>query len=305
MPACRPRALLVILALLLATVVTRAHAAPWLCPECMQTVVERADDAAELSCATCGKQFSRIDMSPAAAYLNSRTRNVDAAWVVQSEDCELFRDDGLRVFAADHTNLWIPWVAVDWFIPRMRIVRLLNGREYTTDYPKGPTCLEPPRFQVELVDSVQVPGQTPTVRKTRIEEDMAALFIFATTPEGRASAIARFQKEVVEGKHPRLPRTAAKLQFAPQVQARSGLAGEVILEVRTHERGGLLRIRTVKSSGQPGLDAEALAVAQRCVLQPGGEMGVSVPTSLRLHFYFDGKSARVEPEPAVPGVWDE
>ncbi len=286
-----------------------ARAERWLCPECLDQTVEREPGAATLDCSKCGHTYRVAELAPPVAYLNSRTRDVEVAWVVQSNDCELFRMDGLQVIGDDKQPLWIPWIALDWFIPRFELVHLTNGKEFKTDYPKGPTCLEPPRFTVELADSVVIPGQPANLRRTRIDEDMAALFIFAPSPEERDSARVRFITEVEAGLHPRLPRTSAKLVRAANVQVppdvvTGKLKLEVVLDVRVHERGGILRIRKVQSSGNAAMDREAVRAAQASSYQVGGEMGVGVPSSVRLHFYVDGATARVEEEKAVPGVWD-
>jgi len=288
---------------------TTASAERWLCPQCLDQTVERDASAKELSCAHCGRTFRAAELAPSVAYLNSRTRDVEVAWVVQSKDCELFRMDGLQVFGDDKQPLWIPWIAVDWFIPRFELVHLTNGKEYSTDYPKGPTCQEPPQFAVELADSVVVPGQPVSMRRLTIDEDMAALFIYAASPEERDSARVRFISEVEAGKHPRLPRTYARLVHAttvispPEVVTKK-LKLEAVVDVRVHERGGILRVRMVKSSGNAAADREAVRVAGGSAYQPGGEMGVGVPSSVRLHFYFDGGAARVEAEQAIPGFWE-
>jgi hypothetical protein len=67
------------------------------------------------------------------AYLSSRTRPTSAVWNVLPE-CGIFRDDGLAVYGSDHHRLWIPWSAIDYFLPRMRIVRLRGGAEFQTPY---------------------------------------------------------------------------------------------------------------------------------------------------------------------------
>lgn len=288
---------------------TLASAERWLCPQCLDQTVERETGAKELACPHCGRTFRAAELAPSVGYLNSRTRDVEVAWVVQSKDCELFRMDGLQVIGDDKQPLWIPWIAVDWFIPRFELVHLTNGKEYATDYPKGPSCAEPPQFAVELADSVVMPGQPVSMRRLTIDEDMAALFIYASTPEERDSARVRFITEVEAGKHPRLPRTYAQLVhatnvFSPPEVVTQKLKLEALVDVRVHERGGILRVRMVKSSGNAAADREALRVAGASAYQPGGEMGVGVPSSVRLHFYFDGATARVEGEKAIPGFWE-
>ncbi|MBK8230977.1 MAG: hypothetical protein IT349_08285 [Candidatus Eisenbacteria bacterium] len=297
-------------ALLAATSLTPAQAEPWLCPDCLHEVIERPVGAADLSCPKCGITHGTIELAPPVAYVNSRTRDTEVSWVVQTENCELFRMDGLRVFDAQKRDLWVPWSAVDWFIPRMRLVHLTDGQEFATDYPKGATCAEPPRFAVELADSVVIPGQMPSIRRMTLEEDLAALFIWAASPEERDSARVRFLEEVETGKHPRLPRTPARL-VRPAVVRSPGdvvsksLKCEAVVDVRLHDRGGILRIKTVKSSGVASADAEAIRAAMSSGYQMGGEMGVAVPSSVRLKVIFDGKDARIETEELPRGMWDE
>lgn len=306
----RLRTSIALLCLLAAIFSTPAQAEPWLCPDCLREVIDRPAGAPELSCPRCGTSHGVADLAPPVAYVNSRTRDTEIAWVVQTENCELFRMDGLRVFDAQKQDLWVPWSAVDWFIPRMRLVHLTNGQEFATDYPKGATCVEPPRFAVELADSVVIPGQAPSMRRMTLEEDLAALFIWAASPEERDSARVRFLEEVETGKHPRLPRTPARL-VRPAVVRSPGdvvskaLKCDAVIDVRLHDRGGILRITTVKSSGVPSADAEAIRAAMSSGYQMGGEMGVAVPSSVRLKVIFDGKDARIETEELPRGMWDE
>ena len=91
----------------------------------------------------------------------------------------------------------------------------------------------------------------------------------------------------------------------PSTGAKDVLPTEVILEARGSERGRRLRIRTIESSGNAEIDGAAIAAARRSTYQCGGEMGVPVPSSVRLHYYFDDAQVRIESEPAIPGVWDE
>lgn len=286
-----------------------ARADRWICPECPASIIERSGTE-KLACPVCGQSWSVAELSPAVMYINSRTRDAETAWVAESDNCELFRLDGMRVWAAEKQDLWVPWIAVDYFIPRFEKVRLLDGREFDTDYPKGPTCQEPPLFSFEVQDSVNILGHDRDVRKLQMQEDLSTLFLVASSPEGRDSARVRFIHEVEAGMHPRLPRTHARLTRAAHVNfptdpSVAGKKGESILEVRLSDRGGILRVRSIKSSGVRQFEDEAARVAMTSGYQHGGEMGVGCPSSVRLHFVFDGKTATVTEEDAVPGFWDD
>lgn len=284
-----------------------ARAEIWLCPVC-DARVERATGAATLDCTACAESYDAIDLSPAVLYANSRTRNIDIAWTLQSADCDIFRPDGVRADDADG-EVWAPWSKVAYFIPRQRILRLNDGREFMTGYAKGvDTCVEPPKFAIELVDTVRVPGRPPTLRKLPLDEDLAALFFVAQTPEDREAAQARFEAEIEAGKHPRLPRTPARFAqpatiVVPQTAAKAGAKGTTVLDVRTHDRGGIIEVRVVQKSGNDELDREAIRVAQSSGYQSGGEMGVAVPSWIRLRFTWTGATGSVAAETSPLGVW--
>jgi TonB family protein len=285
------------------------HAERWLCP-CGDAVVERAPDSPELDCPQCGGTYSSEELTFDVAYINHRTRDAEVPWVVLPDSCGIFRPDGMQAFETDGDEIWVPWIMVDWFIPRMELVRLKDGREFTTDYPKGPTCVKPPSFLFELADTLNVPGLPQTISRYNVDIDLAELFIVASTPAGRDSAKKRFIAEVEAGKHPRLPRTPAKVRSArpavypPSLKSKNLPAAEVTLEVKVSDRGQLLRIRKVKSSGVDKFDQAALLAARTSSYQCGGEMGVPVPSSVLMHYFFEGGETRVEHEPAVPGVWN-
>ena len=137
---------------------------------------------------------------------------------------------------------------------------------------------------------------------------MAELFIVAMSPEARDSARVRFIREVETGKQPRLPRTQPRLYLArpiqvPQSARQAGLKGEAVIEVKVSDRQALLAERLVSGSGHPELDAAALSAARLSAYFPGGEMGVPVPSWLRLRAVFYGDSAHLETVPISDGFW--
>lgn len=294
------------LVLLLGLWANPAAAVPWLCPDCLEHRIERTTDAIEpLSCPGCDASYAPEDLSWIVGYLNHRTRDAEVSWVILPEDCSIFGPDGLQCFDANRQEVWVPWIAVDWYIPRMRLLQLTNGTELATDYPLGPTCEAPPTFAFEITDSLLVEGQKPAARTTATEADLAELFIVARTPESRLKARARFIEEVETGKHPRLPRTAAKVRRAqpPTVPAGNTAKGTAVMKVTVGEVGQVLRIVKTKSTGNTALDQAAVKAAQSSGYQCGGEMGVPVPSSVLLEYTFDGAKGTVEAKPAEPGVW--
>jgi TonB family protein len=286
----------------------KAGADRWICPDCPDQTVERAPDSPELVCPECGKTYQTMDLIPPIAYINSRTRDTEISWVVQADSCPLFREDGLQALD-DQGIVFVPWSMVEWYIPRMRLLKLTNGREMHTDYPgRNAICPNPPPFLFEVADSTSLPGQAPSVFQNEMSESMAELFIVAFTPEGRDSARVRFIEEVEGGKQPRLPRTEARLSAPPGVRvppgaAKADLKADAIVELRIHERRGTTAMRLVKSAGDPLLDEEAMRVARQAHFTTAGEMGVGVPSWTRLHVFFEGTTGRVSVESAPNGFW--
>lgn len=297
------------LALLFFLLGSAAGAEPWLCPDCPDQVVDRPAGSKELVCPACGRTYTVDQLAPLVAYVDSRTRDTEIPWVVQSDSCDIFRLDGLQAFDGKGGVVWVPWTLVEWYIPRMRLLKLTSGRELMTDYPKGDvTCVSPPKFIFEVADSVSFPGQNAQLRKQRQEETMAELFIVAMTPEARDSARVRFINEVESGKQPRLPRTQPQLYRAAQVPvppqaAKEGWKGETLIEVKVHEHTGLLVERLLQSSGHPELDQAALNAIRYSSFFPGGEMGVPVPAWLDVRVVFDGAKGRMEAVKAPHAFW--
>lgn len=286
-----------------------ASADRWLCPDCPDEVVERAPDAPDLVCPGCGRTYQQLDLIPPVGYINSRTRDTDIAWIVQPENCPLFREDGLQALDDQGEIVYVPWSLVEYYIPRMRLLRLTNGREMKTDYPgRNTICPDPPPFLFETTDSLTFPGQPATAITEEISESMAELFIVAFSPEARDSARVRFVTEVEAGKHPRLPRTQPILIRTPEVHlppalARPDLKTEAVVEVRVHERRGIIGAKMVSGTGDPQLDQEAMRYARMCPFGTGGELGVGVPSWVQVHVFFEGQGGRVEVKPAPHGFW--
>jgi len=281
----------------------------WLCPDCGDQVVERPSGAATLDCPKCGASYGTLELAPPVAYVNVSTRDTEVVWNLVPPDCRVFRADGVETLGEPGDTLWVPWILVDWYIPRMRLGRLTTGREFRTDYPKERNfCPEPPRFAYEVSDSISLPNRAPQVLTEQGEYSLAELFLVAFTPESRDSARVRFIAEVEAGKHPRLPRTQPHVFYLapvtpPASEASPDLKADVVIEARVHERRGIIRLRLVESSGRPALDERALALAQQCRLGTAGELGVMVPAWVRLRVSFEGAGGQIHVEPAPRGFW--
>jgi TonB family protein len=313
-PACppwvRPRLVVPALLFLLAVAslaVAPARAERWICPDCPNEVVER-ERGADLVCPGCGTRHTVADMAPPVAYVNISTRDTELAWFPQADSCRIYRPDGVECI--DETGaIWAPWTAVDWYIPRMRLLRLIDGREMKTDYAKDPVyCPSPPKFAYEVSDSLSLPGRPPSVFKDKGEYSLAELFIVAFSPEARDSARVRFIKEIEAGKHPRLPRTEPRVVQLPAVAAppsavKPDLKAEAVVEVRVHERRGIIGAHLLKSAGVAALDTAALQLAQRCSFSTAGELGVMVPSWVEVHVHFEGAGGNIEVTPARNGFW--
>lgn len=285
-----------------------ASATTWLCPSCLQSVEREA--GAELDCSGCGGHFTSDELSWVTSYANYRTRDVELNWLLLPEDCGIFSAEGLQAFAQPRQEVWVPWTAVHWFLPRMRIVKLTDGRELATDYAKTPEhCPHPPKFVFDFADSIRIEGQPPRALRLEVEPSLAEIFFVAESPKARQEARARFILEVEEGKHPRLPRTDARVHrqamvTIPSSVARPDLSAKAELEVRANDQGNIIRLRVVKSSGMKDLDRALLAAAQSNGYFPAGEMGVPVPATMRLHYAVVGNTTTLEAKPAVPMIWE-
>ncbi len=286
-----------------------ARAERWLCPDCPDEIVDRPAGSPTLVCPKCGKTYTHDDLSPALAYINSRTQNVEIAWVAQADTCSMFNRDGLQAESGSDT-VWVPWTAIDWYIPRMETLRLKNGKEMTTDYPKNPLCNNPPHFVFEVVDSTGTPGQKPVAYTERREETLAELFIVATSPEARDSARVRFIAEVEGGKRPRLPRTQPKLLsprpvFLPDEAKGKGFKGELVADVRVHPSRGAELVRVISGTGNAAVDNAVLTAVRYSAYLTGGEMGVAVPAWLRVRVTVNGDSTHMTTETPPHSFWRE
>lgn len=293
----------------LAAIPAAVCAEPWLCPVCQVEIIERPDSAAVLDCPRCKLALPSEDLRWTVGYLAVRTRPAEVVWDPEPE-CGIFRKDGLLAYRAklQGPTVWVPWSAVDYYIPRQRILRLTSGQELGTPYAKGPDCEEPPMFIVSLADSTGDFSGTRSLRTTPREEDMAATFIVARNAVARDSARVRFIKEVETGKHPRLPRTEPQaLRLAsPTVPADHATAtATVILRARISDRGGVLKVSRLKGSGVPEIDRAALMALYRSSFLSGGEMGVGVPACMDVTYSFVDGQATVTAAASKPYMWTE
>ena len=287
-----------------------ASADTWLCPECGETTVERAPDDPVLDCGECGT-FTIEDLSWIVGYLNYKTRPAETSFVVLPEECDRFRQDGLLAYTPEHAQVWVPWVMVDWFIPRQRILKLVDGREFTTDYARtrGGDCPLPPKFLFELADTIRVEGAADRISSKSIDEDISTLFVIAGSPEGLHAGVARFIREVEAGNHPRLPRTDCQVvnPRIPQIPVTwrgKTMNHKVVVKIRSDGGRQLLEMKLIKSCGDAALDQAALSAARTSALGTAGEMGVGVPSSVLFHYDFKGDSCTVEAEIPKNSIWD-
>jgi len=293
--------------LTLATVATSVAAERWMCPSCDE-MVDRAAGA-DLECHACDGFFTEDDLTWYVAHINYRTRDAELSFLILPEDCGIFRMDGLQALDGEGPY-WVPWAKVDFFIPRMRLIHLLDGRDLATDYPKGPTCPKPPEFVFEISDEIIRNDEATRMATREVESDMAALFVVAGNEEARDRGVLRFIEEVEAGLHPRLPRTAARAtRPLPPVIPNGVPVGEladkkVVVEVRISDSREVQVIRLLESSGFAALDNAASIRARGSGLLGGGELGVPVPGTVLFNYTFkDGKPAVdvVVPENSIWG----
>jgi TonB family protein len=302
-------ALLTVCALLILADIASA-AERWLCPVCQVERITRTDSTGTFTCPRCKITFERSDLLLSVAYLSVRTRPTEVVWTLTPE-CGIFREEGLLVYEPKQPDptLWIPWSAVDYYIPRQRIVRLTSGAEFLTPYAMSPDqCPEPPKFIVTVADSLSDFLGPHTIRTQTKEENLAVMFIIARSPAARDSARVRFISEVMAGKHPRLPRTQPTIQrIATPMVPPSAMndSVDVVLEARVDEYGQVLKVNRIHGSGNPECDQAALVAARRSSIQPGGEMGAGVPCSVVLTFHFNHGTVTTSGAPAVPPMWRE
>ncbi len=285
-----------------------ATAEAWLCPYCQVERIEVDEGVMEFSCPSCEILTTPADLRIDVAYISLRTRPTAVIWEIAPE-CGIFRNEGL--LATPPTgHVWVPWSAVDYWIPRQRILRLTSGEEFLTPYAKGPDCTKEQQHIIiaTIADSVGDFIKGRTVQTRSVEEEMSSLFLMARSPAARDSGRARFIAEVEAGNHRRLPRTDPRSHRLTTPSVPDSFAGEsmnVVLEVRTDERGRIMKINRLKGSGVPDADRLALLAAYRTAITVGGEMGAGVPSSFVLHYFFDNGTVTVEGEPANPSMWKE
>lgn len=279
----------------------------WLCPICQKAIVDRPDAEAPLSCASCNITLLHDDLVLPTAYIAVRTRPATVIWHLFPE-CNTFREEGLAAYE-NNVRIWVPWSAVDYYIPRQRILRLTSGRELGTPYARDDMdCPSPPIIVASLADSMGDFLKGYSVRTTIKEEPLSSVYFVARSPAARDSARARFISEVEAGKHPRLPRTNPTVRFVatPSLPASVTVdSADVVLEVRVSELGGITKIVPIKRSGRPEIDQAALVAAYRSSIVVGGEMGIGVPSSAILTFRFRDGVGSGSGESAQPPMWRE
>lgn len=286
----------------------QAETKTWLCPICQTERIEREVGAQDLTCPSCELTLDSIDLGWNVAYLSIRTRPTEVVWQFMPE-CGLFTQEGLLATPPGDL-LWVPWSAVDYWIPRQRILRLTSGEEFLTPYAMGPDCErdEQPLILATIADSVGDFSKGMSIRTREVEEQMSTVFVVSRSPAALDSGRVRFTREVEAGKHPRLPRTNPRVVRLGQPTVPASAfedSLEVVLEVRISEKGGTVKINRVKGSGKEEVDQAALVAAYRSSLLIGGEMGAGVPCSMILRYQFKDGTATVEAEPADPPMWRE
>jgi hypothetical protein len=278
----------------------------WLCPVCQVQRVARPEGATDLTCPKCAMTLSQEDLRWRVAYIAVGSRPTSVVWFLIPE-CGIFRNDGLLAYDK-LDSLWIPWSAVEYYIPRQRIIRLTSGTEFLSPYSKGPDCEKPPVLTMSVADSVGDFMKGRSIEVTTKQEDMSSLHCVARSRPTLDSARVRFIDEVMAGKHPRLPRTQPNAlrtvtPTVPQSAMQDSL--DVILEARLAETGRILKVNRLKGSGNEEVDRAALLATYRTVMVSGGEMGMGIPSSMVLHFIFNRGTATVDVKPAVPPMWRE
>jgi hypothetical protein len=289
--------LLVVLAVVLYHGESTAEVETWLCPYCQVERIEWEVGPEGFDCPSCETTINREDLGIQVAYLSIRTRPTEVVWQLMPE-CNLFRTEGV-IATPKGGRLWVPWSAVDYYIPRQRILRLTSGEEFMTPYAQGPGCEkeEQPVILATLADSVGDFQKGKSIRTRDVEERMSTIFVIARSPAALDSGRVRFITEVEAGLHPRLPRTnprALRLGAPTTPQDAMNDSLEVVLEVRIAEKGGAQKINRVKGSGNEEVDRAALVAAYRSSLIFGGEMGAGVPSSLVLRYHFNRGEVTVD-----------
>jgi len=284
-----------------------ARAETWLCPICQVERIERPGDSPTLECPRCKMTLTSNDLKMRIAYISIRTRPTQVVWNLVPE-CGIFRNEGL-VALDGRAKLWVPWSAVDYYIPRQRILHLTSGEELSTPYARDDLdCPQPPTIVATIADSAGDFVKGYTLKTEPKEESLSTVFIVARSATALDSARVRFITEVEAGKHPRLPRTqpTARRVAIPTVPP-SAVAdsAEVVLEIRIKENGQIVKVTRLRGSGKPEIDQAALVAAYRSSLVVGGEMGAGVPCSMVITYKFKDGTATAVAVPANPPMWRE
>lgn len=290
--------------------VCAAQTETWLCPVCQVQEIQREIGSQMLQCPACDITMTREDLKLPVAYLSSRTRPTSAVWNIVPE-CGIFRDDGLAAYGPNRRPMWIPWSAIEYYLPRMRIVRLRSGKELQTPYAQSDVdCAaeQQPKFIVTVADSMGDYRGNRSIRTRAVEEKMVTLFIVANSRATLEAARQRFIEEVEAGRHPRLPRTQPQARNLPLPGVPPDAADdslEVVLEARVSDQGFIAKVNRIKGSGRDDVDRAALMAAYRASIIYGGEMGVGVPCSMVLTYHFDRGTVTADAKPAEPPMWRE
>ncbi len=305
----RAAAVVLLAACMSALVTAIAAAETWLCPVCQTERIEREPNT-PLTCPKCKITFAPSDLELPVAYLSVRTRPTEVVWAL-SPECGIFRNEGLLVFEPKqtHPTLWVPWSAMDYYIPRQRILRLTSGQEFLTPYAQSDDlCKEPPQLICTLADSTGDFLGRRSIRTLTKTEALSVVFLVARSPDAREAARDRFVKEVTTGKHPRLPRTNPTFHHiaVPMVPTSAANdSADVVLEVRVDELGQIMKVDRIQGSGNPEIDQAALIAARRSSIYPGGEMGAGVPSSAVITYHFRRGTVTSDGVPADPPMWRE
>ena len=171
---------------------------------------------------------------------------------------------------ATRKPLWVPWSAIEYYIPRQRILRLTSDASTRTPYSKGPECEKPPlvhrdgrRQRRRLLEARTI--EVEHARRRRCPPSS----LVARSKATRDSARVRFIREVEAGKHPRLPAVPTaghpsrpRRRFPPPrwTTRPTSSCGRA-----SRRRARVLQVDRIKGSGKPELDRAALLATYRSV----------------------------------------
>ncbi len=263
-----------------------------------------------MTCPRCEITLGAADLRMGTAYISIRTKPTEVSWNLVPE-CGIFRNEGLLAYASSNRMIWVPWSAVDYYIPRQRILRLTSGKELQTPYARtreDGNCYNPPVIVATCADSIGDWTRTRAITLTNYEETLSSLYLVARSPTARDSARVRFIRGVEAGLFPRLPRTLPSVRTVPLPAVPPSLGADsavVILQLRVNEQGRKLKVNRLHGSGNPDVDAAALRAALAAPVVVGGEMGIGVPSSVDLTYRFGHGKVTAEAAASNPPFWNE